>query len=79
MFTYTCGTQVIRYVDCIRGEVTGVVQAFDKHFNVALGRSKEVYAERGMWAAGERKVRVMPGIFVVRGDMIVAVKMKLES
>ncbi len=37
---------MVRYVDCIRGTLTGHVLAFDKHFNMILRDVDEVYSGR---------------------------------
>lgn len=37
---------MIRYVDCVRGTLTGYVMAFDKHFNMIMRDVDEVYSSR---------------------------------
>ena len=37
---------MVRYVDCIRGTLTGYLVAFDKHFNMILKDVDEVYGSR---------------------------------
>jgi small nuclear ribonucleoprotein (snRNP)-like protein len=37
---------MVRYVDCIRGTLTGYLLAFDKHFNMLLKDVEEVYSGR---------------------------------
>jgi small nuclear ribonucleoprotein (snRNP)-like protein len=37
---------MVRYVDCIRGTLTGYVLAFDKHFNMIMRDVDEVYSGR---------------------------------
>lgn len=37
---------MVRYVDCIRGTLTGYVLAFDKHFNLIMKDVDEVYGGR---------------------------------
>jgi small nuclear ribonucleoprotein (snRNP)-like protein len=37
---------MVRYVDCIRGTLTGYLFAFDKHFNMLLKDVEEVYSGR---------------------------------
>ena len=37
---------MVRYVDCVRGTLTGYVLAFDKHFNMILRDVDEVYSGR---------------------------------
>lgn len=37
---------MVRYVDCIRGTLTGFVMAFDKHFNMIMRDVDEVYGGR---------------------------------
>jgi len=37
---------LVRYVDCIRGTLTGYLVAFDKHFNMILRDVDEVYTSR---------------------------------
>lgn len=37
---------MVRYVDCIRGTLTGFVLAFDKHFNMIMRDVDEVYGGR---------------------------------
>ena len=37
---------MVRYVDCVRGTLTGYLIAFDKHFNMILKDVDEVYSGR---------------------------------
>eukprot|EP00804_Cyclotella_cryptica_P029113 CCRYP_005302-RB/>CCRYP_005302-RB protein AED:0.34 eAED:0.34 QI:47/-1/1/1/-1/0/1/91/163 len=37
---------MIRYVDCVRGTLTGYLMAFDKHFNMIMRDVDEVYGGR---------------------------------
>lgn len=37
---------MVRYVDCVRGTLTGYVLAFDKHFNMIMRDVDEVYSGR---------------------------------
>ena len=37
---------LVRYIDCIRGTLTGYLLAFDKHFNLILRDVDEVYTSR---------------------------------
>jgi len=37
---------MVRYVDCIRGTLTGYLVAFDKHFNIIMKDVDEVYSGR---------------------------------
>jgi small nuclear ribonucleoprotein (snRNP)-like protein len=37
---------MVRYVDCVRGTLTGYVMAFDKHFNLIMRDVDEIYSGR---------------------------------
>lgn len=51
---YRCFTErkrikvLVRYVDCIRGTITGYIVGFDKHFNIILRDADEVYTPRNL-------------------------------
>ena len=39
-------TVMVRYVNCVRGTITGTILAFDKHFNILLAGAEETYSRR---------------------------------
>lgn len=40
---------LVRYVDCIRGTLTGYIVGFDKHFNIILRDADEVYTPKNLY------------------------------